>query len=387
MTTADDALRIQELCAHASSWTGNLLDESLLRAVLRVVVEEKAKGESLEGLGERARRNDPELVALVVASVSVPETYFFRQPEHFEQIERLVLPELSDGERIRAWSAGCATGEETYSLAACLLAKAPPSASIDVLGTDLSQKNIDKAQTGGFGAWSLRGPLLYPLFAPGKAPGLEVDARVREVTRFYAHTVLAPLTSEPPFHLVLCRNVLLYFSPSAAHVALRHLTEAVAPGGFILFGTLDVQDVPDELVRVGPPEANIFRRSRRRMTAPPPRARSDRPSPVDVTVVAHERALGLIDAGDRRGAARLLEELLALAPDYVPGLFEVALLHRHAGHEERAVESMRGLLRRIESFPDDTLLGGPHDLTVHYYRVAAGAFLGTRTGRWEKERV
>jgi chemotaxis protein methyltransferase CheR len=384
MTTTDD-FRIEELCAHACSWTGTRPDESLRRAVLRVVESAKATGESLESLRERAARNDPELVARVVASVSVPETYFFRQPEHFEQIERLVLPALSERTRIRAWSAGCATGEEAYSLAACLLANAAPSTSIDVLGTDLAAKSIDKARTGTFGAWSLRSPLLYPLLAPAAGPGLEVDDRVRASTRFYVHSVLAPLVDEASFDLVLCRNVLLYFSTSAAEAALGHLTQAVVPGGFLLFGTLDVQDVPEELERVGPSEANMFRKARRRSTLRPPARRSDRAPPFRVTVSTHERALGLIESGDRKGAERLLEELLARAPDYVPGLFEFALLHRRAGREDFAIESMRGLLRRVESLSDDALLEGPHELTVHYYRVAARAFLGTR--RSEKDRI
>jgi chemotaxis protein methyltransferase CheR len=372
---------ILELYARALALTGYRADEPHARSIGRAVQAARARGVSLATLRERAKSGDPEIDDLLICAISVPETYFFRQPEHFHQIASFILPKLGERARIRAWSAGCATGEETYSLAACLLASAGRETAIEVLGTDLSAKNVAKAESGIFGPWSIRAPLLHPLLSPlaGGASHV-VRADVRAVTRFATHSVLSPPPEEEAFDLVLCRNVLLYLSPEAVEAALVQLARALAPGGFILFGTLDLNRVPNDLAPVGPPEANMWRRARMASSGPrPPMVplleSTARPSSELEAIAIHERALTLIESGDRRGAERVLERLLGSAPAYLPAILEYALLQQHAGREARAVELMGELLSGLEVLPEGARVAGPLELSVDYYRLAAEAFL------------
>jgi chemotaxis protein methyltransferase CheR len=397
MTTGDeDELFVAKLSAHALSLTGYRADDAVLLAIRRALHAERAKGVSLARLCERAMDADPEITDLLVTAVSVPETYFFRQPEHFELIESRVLPKLGDRPRICAWSAGCATGEETYSLAACLLACAKEGTAVEVLGTDSSAKNIAKATSGTFSPWSLRAPLLYPLLeptgeerkaiSPTALENVKVANRVRAVTRCLTHSVLSPPPRQDGFDLILCRNVLLYLSSAAIDVALAQLARALSPGGFILFGALDIDRIPGELVRAGPAETNMFMKPT--MPTWRPAARKDAPvdafaksSPGSETIAVHERALELIDAGDRPGAEQVLERLLGRSPTYLPGLLEYALLQQHAGRESRAIELMGELLECIEVLPEGARVAGPLDLSVDYYRLAAEAFLKSKARR------
>jgi chemotaxis protein methyltransferase CheR len=379
MTGADDDSIGHEIHGLVLAATGLRADEGHLRAVRSIVSAERGKGVSAAELRERAMRGDPELIDRVVAAVSVPETYFFRQPQHFEQIVEIVLPRLAGRPAIRAWSAGCATGEEAYSLASCLLATAPEGTAVEVLGTDLSSKNIAKATLGVFGPWSLRVPLLYPLLSPPSTP-ICVSDRVRAATRFETHSVLEAPPGERTFDLILCRNVLLYLSAESVEIALRQLARALSPGGFILFGSLDLNRDPPGLLRLGPLEANIFTSppSLADESGAPPRARlSVRPELArpDEAIVVHRRAQVLIDGGDRRGAEQLLERLVVRAPTYVPGLLEYALLHVRSGRRVRAGELMRELLDRLESLPGHAKLAGPEELPVDYYRIAAQTYL------------
>lgn len=401
---------IEELVRYVLAWTGYRPDPSHDAGVRRAINKLRRSGLTMEQLLEQAERGDPALMAALLSAVSVPETYFFRQPEHFSWLVSELCPRLPPGKPVRAWSAGCATGEEAYSLAACLIAGLPAGADLEVLGTDLLHRNVEIARAGVYGPWShrLSGPAIYPVCHPASDGRAHVRDEVRDRTTFATHNLLDP----PPgtFDVVLCRNVLLYFTMQATQTATDHLMRALAPGGVLLFGTLDVSGVPDGLSRLGRAELNVFglspaaarsRAPRRRSTLPPPRRRSTMPPararndvgtrapPVEsprrmallpvgslAHVALHLSALRSVERGDRRCSERELEEVRRVAPDYLPGLFEHALFHIRHGEAKQARRLMGELLRRLECLPADAILAGPEDLTVEYYRVAARAFLG-----------
>ena len=205
---------------------------------------------------------------------------------------------------------------------------------------------------------------------------MQVKDAVRAVARFETHNLLDP----PPrgsgsFDLILCRNVLIYFAADALRIATAHLANALAPGGALIFGALDVNGPPRGLMRVGRPELNIFTRPPIASLVPAPKRASSAPPRVQAHIELHLIALECLDRGDTQSADAKLSELRQIAPDYVPGLLEYALLHVRRGDARTASEAMRALANKIESRPVDECVLGPEDLPIGYYLAAARAFL------------
>ena len=388
-----DERALDQLIAYAAEWTGFSRDAILPDAVRRAAQGLGPPGEILR----RAAARDLEIVHALCQAVSVGETYFFRHPEHFRWLASAFLPELqtSGAQSVRVWSAGCATGEEAYSLAACMLdlLPQPGSVAVEVLGTDLLERNLATARLGEYGTWSRRpsGPLLHRIFSEGVNGRVRIDDRVRAVTSFVAHNLLDP----PPgrFDLIFCRNVLVYFSPEAVRTAVGHLARALNPGGALLLGSMDVAEPPDGLVRAGPPELQIFRKLEVR---PVPQKAAARPAPAKVPsavrapeirlaepVALHLKALVHIERGERKRAQKELDELARQVPEYVPGILERALLHVRLGEKAAATGLMREVLKRTEKLPADDVLPGPEPLPVSFYRDSAQTFLRSSRGGLE----
>jgi two-component system CheB/CheR fusion protein len=172
-------------------------------------------------------------------------TSFFRDPEVFatlsEQVFPLLLKERPSGAPIRVWVPGCATGEEAYSIAVCLLERAAALAShrtFQIFATDLSESALDTARAG-----------LYPEnIAQDVSPErlrrffTKVDGRyriskdIREMCVFARHD----LADSPPFSrmdLISCRNVLIYMEPRRQEKVFERFHYALNPGGFLVLGT------------------------------------------------------------------------------------------------------------------------------------------------------
>jgi chemotaxis protein methyltransferase CheR len=385
-----DEQALDELISYAAEWTGFSRDAILPDAVRRAAAGLGPPDEVLP----RAAARELAVVHALCQAVSVGETYFFRRPEHFRWIAAGFLSELLNAGRasIRAWSAGCATGEEAYSIAACLLDLLPwpRTASVEVLGTDLLERNLVAARVGEYGAWSQRpsGPVLHPIFKDAGNGRVRIDDAVRAVTRFAEHNLL----EEPPgrFDLIFCRNVLVYFSQRAVQTAVRHLSRALLPGGALLFGSMDLSEPPPGLVCAGPSELQIYRRPEGRPAAKPISpavAPSPEPPPPYVPrvpppepVALHLRALVHIERGEKKRAEKELTELARQVPDYVPGILERALLHVRMGEKSAASKLMREVLKRIEKLPADEVLAGPEPAPVSFYRDSAQTFLRSARG-------
>jgi len=376
---------LDRLAECAARWTGFSRDAILPDAIRRAA---RSLGAAPEDLLARSAAHDPALVHALCQAVSVGETFFFRHPDQFRWVVSELIPELFAAKRssVHAWSAGCATGEEAYSIAACLLEAMPRDSSVEVLGTDLLDRNVTSAREGLYGAWSRRpsGPQLHALWREEPGGKARIEERVRQVTRFQPHNLLEKAPGAG-FDLVMCRNVLVYFSPEAVRVAVQHLVDALAPGGVVLFGPMDLPEAPRGLVLAGPPELQVYRsagaperraKARAAKAAPLPPVAAPRPRVVPPEPVAlHLRALVHIERGEKSVAQRALSELCAQVPDYVPGILERALLHVRQGERAAAAQLMREVLRRTERLPLDEELPGPEPLPVRFYRESAATFL------------
>jgi len=253
-------------------------------------------------------------LAELIESVRVGETRFFRHRTQVDALDQVVVPALAArGKRaVRVWSAGCASGEEPYTLA-IVLARRLPDHAITIVATDVSEDALEVAAAA-----------TYPRAALDHVPdewrdAFEVTderARVRpEIARRVSFERQNLVDGEPPrgCALVWCRNVLIYFAPEARRRAVERLVGALEPGGFLFVGYSEsLRDVAGlDAVKAG--DAVAYRRREPGAAPPPPRrtppagvpaspASSPRTPPAGITVA--ERTLRITgDADpDRLGA-------------------------------------------------------------------------------------
>lgn len=185
----------------------------------------------------------------LIEELVVGETYFFREPAQFEFIRNRVLPEIHrqhEPEAFpRVWSAGCATGEEPYSLA-ILLAEEGFRGRNHLLATDISRQALVRARRAAYGPWSFRGvhePLVRRYFR--RAGHLQIlDERVRRSVHFeYLNLALDIYPSLTRgvwgMDLILCRNVLIYFDRQTIRKIARRLFHSLADDGWLVTGASD----------------------------------------------------------------------------------------------------------------------------------------------------
>ena len=188
---------------------------------------------------------EPSLSQQVVEALLNNETYFFRDRAPFDLLQRHALPELArmrqKAKRIRIWSAGCSTGQETYSLA-MMFAEEPQKWlgwTIDILGTDVSTACVDRARAGAYTQFEVQRGLginqMIKWFE--ECPdGWRAVEPLRKPLRFQVHNLLEPPPHPGDFDIVLCRNVLLYLNPEKKSVAFERLAAAMAPDGWLMLG-------------------------------------------------------------------------------------------------------------------------------------------------------
>lgn len=181
----------------------------------------------------------------LVESVRVGETHFFRHEKQLRAIARIALPEIiarreADAERkVRVWSAGCATGEEPYTLAMLLATLLPEDGPVswEVLATDLSPTALAVAARGRYPASAAtsvpKATAAWALVPVGDE--VEISERLRARVRFDSKNLLDAAYPRG-FDLVLCRNVLIYFDRATQEAVIKRLARSVVPGGWLALG-------------------------------------------------------------------------------------------------------------------------------------------------------
>lgn len=174
------------------------------------------------------------------------ETYFFREPNQLRSFEHELLPRLAEkNARLRSlhlWSAGCATGEEPYTLS-MLLDQAPAFEGwdLDILGTDLSRKALTTARKAEYGPMALRAtaPDQRARFFDSLDGGrVAVRSKFRAPVRFGQLNLLDTSAAAllPRFDVIFCRNVLIYFDQPTRRRVIELFFERLTDGGFLLLG-------------------------------------------------------------------------------------------------------------------------------------------------------
>lgn len=198
----------------------------------------------LGGLVQRMQRPaESALRGRVIEAMTTNETSWFRDIYPFANLQQRIFPELLAGgqRRIRIWSAACSSGQEPYSVSMALqeLKARGVALGADILATDLAPSMVETTKRGVYNESAIRRGLsperLQRYF--GKVPdGWQVRPEIRSRVRAQVHNLLEPFGGLGRFDLILCRNVLIYFSAETRDDILRRMCRQLNPGGYLIVG-------------------------------------------------------------------------------------------------------------------------------------------------------
>lgn len=264
----------------------------------------------IEAYHEFVKRDDSERLALT-KSLLLPVTEFFRDPPAWEALSSEVLVDLAErarsGATVRVWCAGCASGEEVYSMAIGLAEAGAPLERVEIVGTDLDPDSIRLADAGVFDAARMANVTAArrARFFAQEDGAYRVVPPLRSAASFRVHDLTRDPAPPGAFDIVVCRNVLIYFDESLQAQALASFEGCMTPGGVLFLGRstalLASNDAFEPIART----MRIFRS--RRPGAPPPTkprpqaasptrvdARADDPRAIDAVLVEDSDAIMLI---------------------------------------------------------------------------------------------
>ena len=223
--------------------------------------------QSIEQYGEYffASSNEEEREHFINA-ITTNKTDFFREPQHFEYLRNVVLPAAS-GSSFKTWSAACSSGEEPWTLA-MVLAEYASRVPFDfaILGTDVSTKVLAHARNGIYEESQIAPvpPDLRRKYLLGSRNKTERLVRVipelrRKVSFYRLNFMDADYGVRDIFHVVFCRNVLIYFDRATQEAVINKICRNLAPGGYLFAGhseSLHGLDIP-----LRPVKASIYRKT------------------------------------------------------------------------------------------------------------------------------
>jgi chemotaxis protein methyltransferase CheR len=299
------------------------------------------------------------LLERLIDEVTNQETTFVRDRR---QLDTIGWPSLLRGVRaagsgtIRAWSAGCASGEEAYTIA-LLAAEALASAQtpVDVLGTDISGAALAAAAAGRYqerAVGALDASLRQRYFERQADGSYLVGEQLHALVRFRRHNLARgpfPPVGEAGFDLVACRNVLIYFETPLVERVISSLGRSLRPGGMLVLGAADALQrmaVPLVVRHGGPaagagsPKRPLRRPLGRQRQQPPPSLRDQRLA----------AALDAADKGDREDALAAVATLLLDNPLDADAHFVQGLVTLEAGEPAKAAAALRRALYTDASF-------------------------------------
>lgn len=368
--------------------------------------------------------------------MTVGETYFFREQRAFDLIVERVRARAADpamaGTPLRVWSAGCCTGEEPYSAAIALLEAFPNLApgAVSILATDVSKRNLAAARAGLYRNWSFRGVperLRERYFSDDGEGLLRVADRVRAMVHFDELNLALPAYPSPAngtasIDVILCRNVLMYFTPPQRRLAVQRLRASLADGGWLVVNASEasselfegftatchpdaihyrksVAPAPSVPRKAAPqraalaaaalpriPDAASARRVKHRIipasaaipTVPTAPATPQAPAPAAVLPGAggdsiaelRARVAHAIGAGDTERARTCLQRIIFLEPLDVAAHYMMGIVLEQAGRKAQGRRRFEVVAQLLEGVDDAHCVPGTDGLPAGYLRAA-----------------
>lgn len=218
--------------------------EALVNARLARRVEEMGLGSLSEYVEAVKRDRTGEELERLINALTTNHTSFLREPQHFALLREAVLPPLAARGAVRIWSAGCSTGEEPYTILFTAAEALPPEhlARLKLLATDISTRVLQTAQAGIYLKERLEGlpaGWAQKFFQKGEgrwAGSVRVKPEWRARIEFRRLNLMEDFSHLPQFHVIFCRNVMIYFDKPTQERLVRRFAERLAPGGWLLIG-------------------------------------------------------------------------------------------------------------------------------------------------------
>jgi len=271
-------------------------------------------------------------IETLASHLTVGETYFFRETLSLEALEKYVLPELIESRRsmryLRIWSAGCATGEEPYSIAILLSRLIPDIGQwqITLLATDINPRFLESAVQGIYREWSFRGDFQWlknQYFTRTLDGRYRISEKIKKMVTFnYLNLATDPYPSlfnnTNAMDIILCRNVLMYLEPSLAKRVVGRFYRALVNGGWALPSVTEgFHLLFTRFAAVTFPGVTLYQKRVNQEGALemfPPRRDSEMPAAVDTQAEREEgppvlptdaRPLGPVSEGEPEPAGRM----------------------------------------------------------------------------------
>ena len=314
----------------------------------------------------------------LVSALTIGETYFFRNTGHYDALAKEILPSLiADREhssrRIRIWSAGCATGEEPYSIAIMLNELIPnrESWNISILATDINRDELRRAREGVYSAWSFRGVerrVQETYFQLNGQKQFALSEKIKRMVTFeYLNLVGDPYPSlannTNAMDIVLCRNVTIYFNSQVTRQVLSNFHACLTDGGWLIPGASEPNMLfYEEFEPRNFPSAVIYQKPAKPKAKPPvtftflptPAATATpipamhpikKPTPIPAKFPevkasqprdAYAEAVELLRTDKADQALAKLHEKLEQNPNFIPAYYTLGKIYANKGNLEEA---------------------------------------------------
>jgi chemotaxis protein methyltransferase CheR len=232
-----------EKLADERGFQGDAYKRGCLRR--RIAVRMRAKGAASLEQYTALLDIDPGEYERLVDALTINVTKFYRNRETWDVLAHRVLPALWERRAgsIRCWSVGCASGEEPYTLAILLHELARESARrgmIRIDATDLDSGALARAESGEFESSAfdeMPDPLIARYF--GREAPRRLDPEIQRLVKFRHHDLLTAAPPAPPYDLILCRNVLIYFDRRTQERVFERFVDALASDGYLVLGKVE----------------------------------------------------------------------------------------------------------------------------------------------------
>lgn len=366
--------------------------------------------------------------------LTVGETYFFRERRGFTLVVECLRERLASGSAstrpLRVWSAGCCTGEEPYSVAMAVRDAFPgvTAREVSILATDVSKRNLEAARAGVYRKWSFRGDsgnARERYFTPEGEHGMRINDDIRSLVRFGELNLALPLFPSPAngtqaLDVILCRNVLMYFSLAQRRKVIERFRACLVDGGWLvvspseasadLFEGFVSTSFPDAIHYCkrdkipkrqdytpppgpAPAVAPVIRltlpgpaRERRRAAPPPPETEPDPLPEVSADGTAAEqlemlraKVLRAMESGEMAAARLHLQRIIFLEPGDIAAYYLLGMVFTNMNRPALAQRKFQTAATLLSPLRDHQSVPGTDGLPAAYLRLAVHALLDKET--------